>query len=286
MYAPPPPGQRERLLNEIVGDFSQDPAVVGIFLAGSLAAGTADAHSDIDLRVVVAPDAIADYYAKRLERPRRWTGFLFNEWGEDNSCCVSHFEHFAKVDIYYIAADQVLAWLRATTPIRVIHDPSGIVAIARRDARMSPVEPSSFVAVEQSVSKATAYAIEVARRLARGELIYAQTLLDDFRDRLVVLEDLLEGHGHAVARASQLEKQPKEHVARPFVDRCDVTEPVAVQAALADLARACRTTVSQLHERSLLKSSPTPFLHVLDQLAASEHPQHDVRPQARRTRLA
>jgi predicted nucleotidyltransferase len=271
MYAPAPPGQREALLNEIVGDLSQDPAVVGIFLAGSLAAGTADAHSDIDLRVVVTPSAIADYCAERLERPRQWTGFLFNEWDENNnSCCVSHFEHFAKVDIYYVAADQIGTWLRATAPIRVIHDPAGIVTAARQDARMLIAVPTSFATVEQAVGKATAYAIEVARRLARGELIYAQTLLDAFRDRLVVLEDLLEGQ-HAVASASHLEKRPKAHLVRSLYRSCDVAEPIAVQATLANLARACRTTVSQLHERSLLKSSPTPFLYVLDQLAAAGH---------------
>ena len=98
MYAAPPPEQRQRLLNEIVGDLAQDPEVVGIFVAGSLASGTADTHSDIDLRVVVTPSAISDVCANRLDRPRRWTGFLFNEWDEDINCCVCDCEHFAKVE--------------------------------------------------------------------------------------------------------------------------------------------------------------------------------------------
>jgi predicted nucleotidyltransferase len=63
MYGPATTEQRDRLLRQIREDFIRDSDVVGVFLAGSLAAGTVDAHSDIDLRVVVEPTALSRFSA-------------------------------------------------------------------------------------------------------------------------------------------------------------------------------------------------------------------------------
>jgi predicted nucleotidyltransferase len=60
--------------------FASDPDIAGVFLGGSIAAGTADAYSDIDLRVVVKREKHADFVARRREIPKEWPGFLFNEW--------------------------------------------------------------------------------------------------------------------------------------------------------------------------------------------------------------
>lgn len=95
---------RDRLLRQAVTHFAHDPAVHGIFLGGSLPAGTADAYSDIDLRVVVRSDRHADFVGERLEVPKCWDGFLFNEWLEGAQHCVSHFRPFGKIDIFYIDA--------------------------------------------------------------------------------------------------------------------------------------------------------------------------------------
>jgi predicted nucleotidyltransferase len=48
--------ERDKLLSSVDDYFVGYPDVVGIFLGGSLPAGTADAYSDIDMRVVVTPD--------------------------------------------------------------------------------------------------------------------------------------------------------------------------------------------------------------------------------------
>src|SRR5258708_26301438 len=106
MYQPPPAELRDRVLNYVAAEFSADPAVVGVYLAGSLAAGTADPHSDIDLRVIVTSTAHSEFTNARLSRPTSWPGFLFNEWGEDPTCCVSHFQGFVKLDIFYIDIDE------------------------------------------------------------------------------------------------------------------------------------------------------------------------------------
>ncbi|MFY7066846.1 nucleotidyltransferase domain-containing protein [Nocardiopsis changdeensis] len=46
---PPDPGRRDRLLSDLMERARADPAVIGAALTGSLAAGTADPWSDIDL---------------------------------------------------------------------------------------------------------------------------------------------------------------------------------------------------------------------------------------------
>jgi hypothetical protein len=43
---------RDTLLERTVSFFAEQPDVTGIFLAGSLPAGCADAYSDIDLRII------------------------------------------------------------------------------------------------------------------------------------------------------------------------------------------------------------------------------------------
>src|SRR5438045_1503141 len=43
-----------------------DPRVLAAFLGGSLAAGTADAYSDLDLYVVIADEDYANFFADRI----------------------------------------------------------------------------------------------------------------------------------------------------------------------------------------------------------------------------
>ena len=133
---------RERLLATAVNRFTHAPAVVGLFLGGSLASGTADAWSDIDLRMVVRPERHAGFVERRLDIPRAWDGFLFNEWLDGASHCVSHFRPFNKIDIFYLnrAAFQPSPWL--AQPATILHDPEMVVAdgVARsRELRFVPV---------------------------------------------------------------------------------------------------------------------------------------------------
>jgi predicted nucleotidyltransferase len=70
---------RAALLERTVSFFSEQPDVLGIFLAGSLAAGSADAYSDIDLRIIATAEHHARLVAGRLEWPTHWGELLFNE---------------------------------------------------------------------------------------------------------------------------------------------------------------------------------------------------------------
>ncbi len=119
---------RNNLLATALGCFKTDPNVLGIFLGGSIAAGSADAYSDIDLRILVKPERHSHFVEQRRQIPKQWPGFLFNEWVPSAQHCVSHFQPFGKIDIFYYDATALTPspWYRL--PIKILHDPKGIVA--------------------------------------------------------------------------------------------------------------------------------------------------------------
>lgn len=92
---------RNQLLDKALQYFLSKPEVKAIFIAGSLAAGTTNEFSDIDLRIVVAPEHHHQLVSERLAAPRQWGDFLYNEWIKDAIHCVSHFKPFNKLDVFY-----------------------------------------------------------------------------------------------------------------------------------------------------------------------------------------
>ncbi|TCV76404.1 hypothetical protein EDE05_108226 [Neorhizobium sp. R1-B] len=163
-----------------VGWFKSDVSVLGIFLGGSVAAESADAYSDIDLRIVVASEQHSQFVEKRREIPAQWPGFLFNERLPNTPHCVSHFLPFGKIDIFYFDAARLVPspWYRL--PIRILHDPTGIVAeVVEQSAGLTFAVRADELDI--SISKGLAAAQETYRRAKRGELFYAQTLLDELK---------------------------------------------------------------------------------------------------------
>ena len=116
-------GARDRLLSFAQQQFTSNPDVVGLFLAGSLAVGTSDAYSDIDLRVVVKPDRHAWFVDHRREITVSWPDFLFNEWRPGTIHCVSHFRSFVKIDIFYFSEAGLEPSPWYTLPIKILFDP-------------------------------------------------------------------------------------------------------------------------------------------------------------------
>jgi hypothetical protein len=181
---------RGALLATACEALSQYQGVVGIFLGGSLAAGTADAYSDIDLRVVVTPDRHRWFIEHRRKIPNSWPGFLFNEWLPRTQHCVSHFKPFNKIDIFYYAADALKPSPWYTLPIKPLHDPEGFVSNLIANSTGLGFEVTEDE-VDYSISKGLSAAHEAFRRARRGEILYAQTLLDEFRQHIMQADDLL-----------------------------------------------------------------------------------------------
>lgn len=183
---------RDHLLDAAVSYFKQQPEVVGIFLAGSIPAGRADEWSDIDLRVLVRPEAHAAFLARREEHPRSWGDLAFNVAHPGTIHCVSHFRPFVKIDVFYYPAEKFAPSPWHNLPLQILFDPDGIVAAAVTGSKNLNFEPDPrHVTTRINLGIATAH--EVYRRAHRGELIYAQNLLESLRHILAELDACFRG---------------------------------------------------------------------------------------------
>lgn len=239
---------RDRLLETAVGFFSADPAVIGVFLGGSLAVGSADAFSDIDLRIVVTTDHHGYYVDQRREIPKQWPGFLFNEWVPGAQHCISHFRPFGKIDIFYYDAAALAPspWYRL--PIRVLHDSEGIVAdLVERSQGLRFT--TSDDDLDFSISKGLAAAHETYRRARRGELFYALSLLDELRQHIMHADDWLHDRTPESAVVAKFDMRGSRAVVVALKSSYCPCEADAIVAALRLLAETYRAQIIELHEK-------------------------------------
>ncbi|MBI0434193.1 nucleotidyltransferase domain-containing protein [Roseomonas sp. KE0001] len=254
---------RDRLLETAVRFFSADPAVMGIFLGGSLAAGSADAYSDIDLRVVVTTDRHDYYVSQRRELPRQWPGFLFNEWVPGAQHCVSHFRPFGKIDIFYYDAAALAPspWYRL--PIRILHDPKGIVADLVKRSQGFPFTVSEDD-LDFSISKGLAAAHESYRRARRGELFYALSLLDELRQHIMQADDWLNDRTPETAVIAKFDRRGSSAVLDVLKASYGPCAADAIMSALRLLAATYRAQVTELHGKFGLARPLVSDLEALD----------------------
>lgn len=238
---------RDALLRTALDHFRVDPDVMAVFLSGSLAAGTADEWSDIDLRVVTMREAHTRFVAERRTVAASWPGHLFDEWREGTQHCVSHFAPFGKIDIFYLAASALTPSPWYALPIQVLHDPEGIVAdlIDRSAGLTFTVHPEE---VSRSISRGLAAAHECARRARRGELIYAQTLLDQLREEVARADEWLHEHTPRTALSKRLDERVSPKTLEALRASYVLLEAPAILGAIERLADYYRGQVERLHE--------------------------------------
>ena len=129
------PAQRQRLLDTLSADLGNEEDVLAVYLGGSLAEGNPDLYSDIDLRIVVKPEAYRAFVADKLRRPGSWGNVLFFEdLGPGVSHTVAHFDCFVKVDVFYYRPDDLRPsiFMKST---RIIHDPRHIVSKVQKESQ-------------------------------------------------------------------------------------------------------------------------------------------------------
>lgn len=242
---------RDRLLSFAVAHFSADARVAGLFLGGSLAAGSADAWSDIDLRVVVTPESHTAFVDQRCEIPSRWPGFVFNEWVPGAQHCVSHFAPFGKVDIFYYDAAHLnpSPWYRL--PIRVLHDPGGLVADLLARSRDLPFIVSERQ-VDYSISKGIAAVHEAYRRARRGELFYAQALLDELRQHVMQADDWLNARTPETTVMAKFDRRGSAEVRVALGASYAPCDADAILTAVRSLVPLYRDQVVALHRQFTL----------------------------------
>jgi len=100
-----------------------------------------------------------------------------------------------------------------------------------------------------SISKALAATHEIFRRTRRGELVFAQTLLDELRFHIIQADDWLFGRTPRTQLFTKF-----DHRGSPEVIQCLRTsfcgcDTGALDAALASLCRLYRRQIEQLHTK-------------------------------------
>ena len=238
---------RERLLDRTVSFFSAQQDVLGIVLAGSIPAGSADAYSDIDLRVISTPEGQDRLVKGRLDWPAQWGELLFNEWLDGTHHCVSHFRPFLKIDVFYWtpAIFTPSPWFKV--PSTVFLDRNGVVQSVLNDSQLLTFSTPSPDEVSRILSKALAGAHEVVRRARRGELYFAQSLLDELRSHMARLDGWIQGlepsAPHDLQWAARLSPALAEAFARSYVG---LSAPDLDDAVVA-LSIALAQQISELH---------------------------------------
>lgn len=173
------PEARQGLLENAVKDLKQDPDVLAIYLAGSLAKENADDYSDIDLHTIVKPGKLASFIANKRARAKRWGRILFFEGTATAPVIVSHFDCFVKVDSWYHSAEELQPslWLKG---MKLLHDPNGILKKIQLQSKELDYTLTSQE-VEFWRTKMLAFIHETYRASMRGEAYYALANLDSVR---------------------------------------------------------------------------------------------------------
>lgn len=255
--------ERDRLLDYVTRFFSADPQIIGIFIGGSLAAETSDCYSDIDLRVVAKTERHDYYVAQRREIPKQWLGFLFNEWLPNAKHCVSHFQPFGKIDVFYLNAAELAPspWYRL--PIRILHDPEKIIAEAIKDSQELSFTVSDDD-IDFSISKGIAAAHETYRRVQRGELFYTQSLLDELRQHIMHADDWLNNRTAETTVMAKFERRGSTAILTALKTSYCACEYETILEALHALTDIYRAMIIALHDKFKLVRPITLDLTALD----------------------
>lgn len=244
---------REALLERTVSFFAAQPDVTGIFLAGSLAAGSADAYSDIDLRVIATPEGQARLVSGRLDWPAQWGDLLFNEWVDGTQHCVSHFRPFVKIDVFYWTPQMFKpsAWFKM--PTKILLDRDGLVQSTLAQSQSLAFSPPPCAEVSRVLSKALAGIHEVVRRTRRGELFSAQSLLDELRVNMARLDAWILGFEPAAPHDLKLTERVSSALITALHRSYIGLNAADIDQAVVDLSTVLARQIVDLHDKFDLK---------------------------------
>jgi predicted nucleotidyltransferase len=180
---------RSEVLDRAVVSLGALDGVEAIYLSGSLAENNQDEYSDIDLRVIVADGTYESVLALREHLPTTWGPFLFHQTiGEIFT--VTYYDSLTKADVFYYAAGAVTPspWFNVGT--KVLIDRTGHLR-----SILAASETLHFRADSQEIvhhlQTCIAGLIESAKRVRRGETIYASRLCAEAVHHVLIADDLL-----------------------------------------------------------------------------------------------
>ncbi|MEL7223281.1 MAG: aminoglycoside 6-adenylyltransferase [Cyanobacteria bacterium J06576_12] len=239
--------EREQLLQRVSAYFSKQQDVVGAFVAGSIPNGSADAYSDIDLRVVATPAGQERLISEKFDMPILWGDWLFNEWRSGTQHCVSHFRSFLKIDVFYwnVETLQPSPFLRFDADI--LFDRTGQVQELLNQSALLSFPPPETTEISRVMSKALACAHEVIRKAKRGELFHAQALLESLRSYMIQMEDWLCSFEPVAVADFKVEHRISERLRAALASSYAPLEATTLEAATIELSKVLSEQISELH---------------------------------------
>jgi len=215
-----------------------DPRIVAAFVGGSLATGTADEYSDIDVYLIIADEAYASFLADRAAFMRQLGEPVFLE----------DFDGFGFDMVLFIFEDGIkgeLALAKASSflhihegPYRVLVDETGLLKGIAFPIERVPIEEQRRNLIAHLRFFWRGFLV-MSQALGRGNLLSAATYLEGVRRRLVSVcrlsVDFQDGGGHP-----RLEAMLSPHLQEALCDTFPPVEREAIVKAarrMADLFR-------------------------------------------------
>jgi len=241
---------RNITLNEVADYFKNQPGVIGIFLSGSMAADTADGFSDIDLRVVLSDKAHPQFVADRLHNPKKWNGFLFNEWVEGTDLCITHFKHFFKLDLFYLKESDFLPdpWFRL--PTKILFDPyQKLKNVFILSEKLEDDGATDLEALNIVISKSLACAHEVLRNIRRNELLQGQYHMGSLRMWMIKADSsIVQWTAESAKSGTKLDHKVTVKTRDVLLNSFTSSSPTELEEKLSKLLHLLKSQIIRLHE--------------------------------------
>lgn len=199
--------------------------------------------------------------------PKAWGDFLFNEWLEGAQHCVSHFRPFGKIDVFYISLTEFRPSPLYTLPTEVLHDPRGLVKeVITQSKDLAFAIPEEEI--DRSISKGLASAHEAYRRLRRGELHFAQSLLDSLRHYMIQADDWIHRRPPQAVTFSGFEKRVSQPLIEAFNNSYAGLDAASIEQALLRLLATYRDQIIALQGQFGLNRPLANDLYAMDVIQA------------------
>ncbi|WP_208560185.1 nucleotidyltransferase domain-containing protein [Marinilactibacillus kalidii] len=179
--------ERTRYLEALLQQLKESVDIQAIFLGGSLANGTADDYSDIDLRIIVSDLVDRRSYLEAFVASQPDILFVENL---SRTYTVVHFKAFFKLDLFAYKKEEVIAstWLNRITIIKDTHDQ--YLAKIKDHSKTLVFEPTQEL-FNQLMNKYIAYLHEGYRKGQRGAMLFVEQCLLHMKHILLSLYRLL-----------------------------------------------------------------------------------------------
>jgi hypothetical protein len=184
---------------------------------------------------------------------------------------VSHFRPFNKIDIFYFNQAHLAPSPWYTLPIQILHDPSGVVVSLLEQSKGERFDVSEDD-IDFSISKGLAATHETYRRAMRGELAYAQTLLDELRHHVMRADDRLFGRTPETAVFAKFERRGSQETLAALAASYRRHDAEAILHSLHGLVRYYRGQIAMLHEHYQPSRPLSVDLEVLDTVLGAVMP--------------